>query len=167
MQDSQKDVFDNLMTPRDAVYPIMKYLPETPQIIWEPFDPGGSNFAKLLPLLGHKVISTDIRSDGFNFLTDIPNFEFDMMISNPPYSIKDKVLQKCFEYNKPFALLLPLTALEGKRRGKMYRTYGLEVLVLDSRFDFSGGGANWFNTSYFCHGILPEQLIFEECNSNK
>lgn len=23
---------------------------------------------------------------------------------------------------------------------------------------------NWFNTSWFCHNILPDKLIFEELN---
>jgi hypothetical protein len=161
MQDSQKDKFDSLFTPEEAVIPLLKYLPKTKMKIWEPFDPGCSKFTELLTQMGHDVISTDLESN-FNFLIDTPDFEFQMIISNPPYSIKDSVLQKCFEYSVPFALLLHITTFEGKRRGKMFREYGIEVLVLDSRFDFSGGGANWFNTSYFCHGILPQQLIFEQ-----
>lgn len=77
-------------------------------------------------------------------------------------SLKDKFIKKCYEYNKPFALLLPLTALEGIQRGKMYREHGISVIVLDKRIDFTGKGANWFNASWFVWGFLPKNsLIFE------
>ena len=67
------------------------------------------------------------------------------------------------DYNKPFALLLPITALEGVERGKMFREHGIELLVLDKRCDFlDNKKSNWFNTSWFCHRVLPKQLIFEE-----
>jgi hypothetical protein len=161
MQSSQKDRFDNLNTPEIAVWPLIKYLPPEKKIYWEPCDRGNSKFSEILRSLGNEVISTDIHT-GFDFLHDSPSFHFDIIITNPPYSCKDDFLQKCFEYDKPFGLLLPLTALEGKRRGKLFRTYGIELLVNDSRFDYSGGGSNWFNTSYFCHNLLPDKLIFEQ-----
>ena len=37
-----------------------------------------------------------------------------------------------------FALLLPLTALEGVERSKMFNDNGIEVMVLDKRIDFTG-----------------------------
>ena len=86
-----------------------------------------------------------------------------MIITNPPYSLKDEFLKKCYEWNKPFCLLLPITALEGKNRGEMYRKNGIEVLVLDGRVQFMEKKiGNWFNTSWFCHNVLPEKLIFKE-----
>lgn len=94
-----------------------------------------------------------------------------MIITNPPYSLKDEFIKKCYEWNKPFCLLLPITALEGKTRGKMFRKHGIEVLVLDGRVQFMENmikdynkkkSGNWFNTSWFCHNVLPQDLIFKE-----
>ena len=85
-----------------------------------------------------------------------------MIITNPPYSLKDEFLKKCYEWKKPFALLLPITALEGKVRGEMYRENGIEVLVLDGRVEFMEKSGNWFNTSWFCHNVLPKELIFKK-----
>lgn len=80
-----------------------------------------------------------------------------------PNSLKNEFLQKCYEYNKPFMLLLPLTALEGKERGKLYREKGIEVIVLDKRINFMKEKKNvWFNTSWFCHGICDKLLNFEK-----
>ena len=78
-------------------------------------------------------------------------------------SRQDEFLQRCYELNKPFCLLLPITTLEGKKRGEMFRKYGIEVLVLDKRINFMKNKKNvWFNTSWFCWNVLPEKLIFEK-----
>ena len=87
-----------------------------------------------------------------------------MIITNPPYSLKDKFIEKCYNFRKPFCLLLPITSLEGKYRGNLFRKNGIEVLVFDKRINFINCNKknNWFNTSWFCHNVLPEKLIFEE-----
>src|SRR3989304_3666985 len=48
------------------------------------------------------------------------------IITNPPYSMKEEFLERCYRWKVPFALLMPLTALEGKRRGELYRKYRSE-----------------------------------------
>jgi hypothetical protein len=50
----------------------------------------------------------------------------------------------------------------------MFRVMGKRfgVLVLDRRVEFTRG-AVWFNTSWFCYGILPQQLIFAELEKEK
>lgn len=156
---------DELYTPDYAIEPLLKYLPKN-KIIWECTDFGSSNITKLLKQHDYKVIST--HKDNFDFLTDIPNFDFDIIITNPPYSLKNEFLKKCYEYDKPFCLLLPLTSLEGIERGKMFREKGIDVLVLDKRCDFMDNKkSNWFNTSWFCYKVLPKQLIFEELHKGE
>lgn len=156
---------DELYTPNYAIEPLLKYLPKN-KIIWECTDFGSSNITKLLKQHDYKVIST--HKDNFDFLTDIPNFDFDIIITNPPYSLKNEFLKKCYEYDKPFCLLLPLTSLEGIERGKMFREKGIDVLVLDKRCDFMDNKkSNWFNTSWFCYKVLPKQLIFEELHKGE
>lgn len=153
---------DELYTPEYAITPLLKYLPQNIKV-WECTDFGESNITKILKEQGYEVITT--HKDNFDFLEDVANFDFDAIITNPPYSLKDAFIKKCYEYQKPFALLLPLTSLEGIGRGKMYRENGIEVLVFDRRCNFIYDNAkksNWFNTSWFCWNILPKQLIFEE-----
>ena len=150
---------DELYTPDEAIYPILKYL-DKDKVYWECTDFGESNITKVLQKNGFKVIHTS--KNEVDFLKDKVNFKFDVIITNPPYSLKNEFLQKCYEYNKPFMLLLPLTALEGKERGKLYREKGIELIVLDKRINFMKEKKNiWFNTSWFCHGICKEKLNFE------
>ena len=67
-----------------------------------------------------------------------------MIITNPPYSLKDDFLKKCYEYKKPFCLLLPITSLEGTERGNMFRENGIEVIVFDKRIEFLKDIPNFF-----------------------
>ena len=155
----QQEKNDELYTPNEAIIPILKYLDHN-KIYWECTDFGESNITKVLKENGFKVIHTS-KSE-IDFLKDKANFEFDVIITNPPYSLKNEFLKKCYEYQKPFMLLLPLTALEGKERNKLYRKYGIEVIVLDKRINFMKEKKNvWFNTSWFCQGICKEKLNFE------
>ncbi len=154
----QKPKFDDIYTPSYAIKPLLKYIPKN-ITVWECTDYGKSEITRLLKEHGCKVISTDKKE---NFFEYIPKEHFDMIITNPPYSLKNEFLQKCYEYGKPFCLLLPITALEGKARGEMFRKNDIQVMVLDSRVNFTNKNNNWFNVSWFCWKVLPKQLIFEE-----
>lgn len=153
---------DEMYTPEYAVKPLLTYLPEDKNtVIWECTDYGSSNITKVLKEAGYTVKSTHITNSNFDFLKDTPDFEFDMIITNPPYSTKDDFIKKCYEYGKPFALLIPLTSLEGEDRGKMFNTNGIEVLVYDTRVNYMDNDSTaWYNTSWFCHNILPKTLVF-------
>ena len=120
----QNDKFDDIYTPAYAIKPLLKYIPKE-ITVWECCDFGKSEITRLLKEHGCNVISTDKEE---NFFEYIPKEHFDMIITNPPYSLKDEFIKKCYEWNKPFCLLLPITALEGKTRGAMFRKNGIEVM---------------------------------------
>ena len=153
-----KEKNDELYTPKEAILPILKYL-DKDKIYWECTDFGESNITKVLLENGFKVVHTS--KDEVNFLKDKPKFNFDVIITNPPYSVKNEFLKKCYEYQKPFMLLLPITALEGKERNKLYKKYGLELIILDKRINFMKKKNVWFNTSWFCYRICNKSLNFE------
>ena len=80
-------------------------------------------------------------------------------------SLKLEFLENCYEIGKPFALLRPLTALEGKKRGELYKKYGIQLIIPNKRINFitpSGkGSGSWFATSWFCWKLnLPKDLNF-------
>ena len=155
---------DELYTPKEAIYPLLKYLDKS-KIYWECTDFGDSNIRKVLVENGFTVIAT--RKDEFDFLKDDPLFKFDTIITNPPYSLKNQFLKRCYELDKPFALLLPITSLEGKTRGNLYREKGIELVVLDKRINFMKEKKNvWFNTSWFCYKISDKQLNFEKIGAD-
>lgn len=157
---SKEGNYDELYTPKNFVTPILKYIPQGVKTIWCPCDGVESEYFKVLVNAGYNVKVTHI-GNGSDFLTT--KVDCDMIITNPPFSIKDKILARCYELEKPFALLLSEKALGGQRRNKMYREKGLGVVVLDKRADFTGKGACWFNVHYYIHTKeMDGKICFEE-----
>jgi hypothetical protein len=158
---------DEMMTPEVAINPLIPYLKKE-WLIWE-CAWGKGSLAKHLENKEFMVFGN--KEDNFFEV----NPYFDCIITNPPYSLKDRWLEKCYNLGKPFALLLPLTALEGKKRGKLYKKYGIQLIIPNKRINFitpSGkGSGSWFQVAWFCWGLnLPKDLMFvnleEEKNGN-
>jgi len=153
---------DDFQTPIKAIDCLLPYLKKD-WTIWECAS-GKGNLVKGFTEKGFNTISTDILQ-GVDFLENY--FECDIIITNPPYSLKEKFLERCYELGKPFALLMPLTALESEKRHKLYRKYGIQLIIPNKRFNFetpSGNGSgSWFCTAWFCGNInLPKDLNFTE-----
>lgn len=89
-------------------------------------------------------------------------------MSNPPFSLKDKVLERLYSFNKPFAILLPLNSLQGKTRYKFFKQ-GIQILSFDARVCYHDKDhmdvvvkGSPFATAYFCRDLLPKDLIIEK-----
>jgi len=157
----KNELNDLYFTPIEAILPLAKHVPHHFKTIWECADRGNSLIADYFREQGRKVISTDIVT-GFNFLSDEPDFDFDCIITNPPFSLKNDFLKKCYEYKKPFALLLPLESLGGVRRGSLFQQFGISVIVLDRRVEYGGKSGCWFNSAWFTYGFGENnKLCFE------
>lgn len=152
---------DEMQTPEVAIKPLLPYLKKD-WIIWE-CAWGGGSLANHLKKEGFSVIG----SKETDFLDEKFTANFDCVITNPPYSLKEEFLKRAYELGKPFAFLMPLTALEGKKRGELYRKYGIQLIIPNKRINFitpSGkGSGSWFATAWFTHGLnLPKDLNFVE-----
>lgn len=157
---------DDMFTPFYAVEPIVKYISKDKKI-WMPFDEEWSAFYQRFKELGYSVIRSSL-SDGQNFFTYEPDEHYDIIISNPPFSEKDKVLKRLYELNKPFAILLPVNSIQGTNRYKYFKN-GIQMLVFDARMGFHNPQSMQtpiegtpFATGYFCRDVLPNDLILEE-----
>jgi len=147
---------DDFQTPEWVLDYLMPYIPKK-WTIWE-CACGKGNLVRGLQTREYRVIFSDILNGAiFDFLAQLPPISFDMILTNPPYTSKDRFLAQCYEFNKPFALLMPLTALEGQKRQALYREHGLELILLPRRVNFetpSGEGAGaWFASAWFTSGL--------------
>lgn len=77
------------------------------------------------------------------------------------------MLQRLYELNKPFAILLPLNSLQGTSRYKYFKR-GIQLLSFDQRIGYHNTQSmdkpiegSPFATAYFCRNILPKDLIIE------
>jgi len=147
---------DDFQTPVEALEPLFSYLNKD-WVIWE-CACGKGNLVKGLKDKGYNVIGTDLLT-GHDFLEWQPD-SFDCIITNPPYSIKQKFLERAYELSKPFALLLPLTTFETPKRQALFKKYGLEVIFFDKRINFQVPEAlntkktgSWFATAWFTNKL--------------
>ena len=160
---------DEFMTPEFAINPLLPYLNNF-KTIWE-CAWGKGSLAKHFEKKGFEVIGEPFK-DFLNKDLGLNIDGFDIIITNPPYSLKDKFLERCYELKKPFALLMPLTALEGKKRGELYKKHGIQLIIPNKRINFvtpSGKGSGaWFQTAWFTYGLnLPKDLNFVELKTNE
>jgi len=158
---------NDFQTPPEALDWLVPYL-KRDWIIWE-CAAGDGYLVKGLLERGFTVVHTDIREDlpygGVDFLKDDCERNWRCIVTNPPYSLKNEFLERCYQLGKPFALLLPLTTLETQRRQRLFKKYGVEIILLPKRINFitpSGRGSGaWFAVAWFTWGLnIGKQLIF-------
>jgi len=157
---------DERYTPFYAVNPILKYL-KPRSSIWCPFDKEWSAFVIKLRESGHKVDCTHI-DDGYDFFLQ-SGLDYDYIISNPPFSVKDEVLERLYHWGIPFMMLLPVPTLQGIKRGKLFVKYGVQVLAFDDRIGYHDSDkmnkpnpSHVTGSAYFCYKVLPKDLIIEK-----
>jgi len=155
--------FNDIYTPPEPVLDLLPFLKPF-EIIWEPA--AGEGHISHILQKHHYVYSSDIKN-GCNFLTyDAEHLQHDAIVTNPPFSIKNQFLKRCLEQDKPFALLLPITALSHGRqqaRHKLYKEHGIEIIFLGYRVHFitpSGKNDCWFDTAWFCRDITGQPMTF-------
>jgi hypothetical protein len=153
---------NELWTPVNAITPLIKYLPKN-AVIWEcaekPTHDG--NITLELRNKGFEVVTTSIHT-GTDFLKcDIPN-NITHIVTNPPFEFKTEFIKRCYEIGKPFALLLPIQALDTKTRFEMYSKHGLQLIMFDKRISYIGSnGSPPFASAWFTNGLLSKDLVWE------
>jgi len=159
---------DEYYTKEYAIKPLLKYLKPNSKI-WCPFDVDESNFVKVFNDNGHIVYNTHI-SDGVDFFNvsvdGIVPTECDYIISNPPYSLRELILERLFLIGKPFAMLINEAGLfDSKKRFELLKNNKFEIMVFDSRVDYIKGVEVMkgvpFKSIFLCSKILPSQYEFE------
>ena len=163
---------DEFYTPKYAIEPILKYIPRGSKV-WCPFDTESSLFFKTLKNEGYEVQVSHLGS-GVDFFDDCATQQYkdwcDIIISNPPYSMKAEVFQKLFDIDKPFAMLVGVVGLfESQKRFNMFRENEFEIMYLNKRvayfkdYDDEKPSLNPpFSSVYVCSKLLPQQIVFEE-----
>lgn len=113
---------------------------------WFPFNNYDSEFKLKADELKLKYLATHIFDDlGNDFFITLPPKDTELMISNPPFSIQNEIIERAFwlienGYIKSFALLLPLATLETPKRANIYEYWEdkLSVIIFKKRIRFLG-----------------------------
>lgn len=153
---------DQCQTPSYGVAPILPYLAPGTRV-WEPAT-GEGYLADALDKHGCTTIRTDwiTGQDFFRYAPDPSTY--DVIVTNPPYSLKYDWMQRCYALGKPWALLVPLETIGAGKAQAMFRQHGFEVLLLDRRINFKMPNKGWdgsaqFPVCWLCWRLLPQQIV--------
>lgn len=147
---------DHCQSPPYAILPLLPYIPKN-TIIWEPAR-GEGNLVIALESHGYNVVSSSL-DDGQDFFEYQPA-KWDIIVTNPPWSISAKWTRRCFLLGRPFALLLKSDKQQDIGFQKLNQQYGdFEQIHPDSRIDYKMPNKGWeaagspFNTHWYTFGL--------------
>ena len=123
-------------------------------VFWLPFDGEGSKYYQILKKEGFKVVRSHI-DEGKDFFKYQPA-EFDIIVSNPPFSCKLEVFERIiFDFKKPFVLLMNMMAINYQNISNLFQFVNpkIQFIIPDKKVSFDG------NTSSFCSGYVCYDFI--------
>ena len=90
-----------------------------------------------------------------------PGADINVLVTNPPFSLKEKWVKRTMELGLPWALLLPIAALGVRRTNLNIYLSKCQIILPPRRVDFTGRKSPWQYVAWFTHGFdLPGgQLI--------
>ena len=163
----KKGLTDEWYTPESAIRPILQHLPWG-CIVWCPFDTEESNFVKVLRENGYIVECSHIHNEDEDFFNYEP-FEWDIIVSNPPYSIRNDILKRVFSFGKPFALLINTNGLfDSQIRWDLFSKNDFSLFYLKGRVNYMKEyrkvekSSPPFQSAYITSGLFKEKIVFEE-----
>ena len=144
---------DDYSTPKEAFDLLFDHIPRD-KWVWSPFFMNGADLNMPEDI---KVIHED--KDFFEYEPD----KYDFICDNPPYSIKQKIFERCLSLNKPFALLVPFDTMERQYMNKIFKTNDVSIIVPHKRYKFNTNKVTMpFKSVWICVGFgLDRQMIFE------
>ena len=155
---------DDYMTPKHAWEDIKQFIPNEYNTIYEPFYGDGSSGKILEEILPEKnIIHNDV--DFYEYST---KYDYDMILSNPPFSDAKKIMPKMLELNKPFILLMPSSKINTSYF-RAWKDKNIQIIIPRKRIHFikfvkgkevESKGAN-FDCFYYCYKMnLPSDIIW-------
>lgn len=131
-----------------------------------PFDTADSNYVKVLTERGFDVTYGHINT-GQDFFERTDLADYDAVVSNPPFSKREAILERLFEVKVPFALILNFNGLfDSTKRWRMFRDNRFELLIPCGRMHFYNeecpGNSPNFQSVYVCSGMIDKQIEFVE-----
>ncbi len=156
---------DDCQTPPYALDPLIPYL-DPGWTIWEPCA-GDGYLVRALQTRGFRVIASDIKT-GQDIFRWQPSEPWNCIITNPPYSryAKYPIIQRCYEFGKPLALLMQTETLGVGAAIRIFRRYSMQLLQPDKRINFKmpvkglkSSGAQW-PVAWFTWQLLPCDIVY-------
>jgi len=152
---------DDYMTPKNAWENIDHLIPKD-KVLWEGFYGDGTSGTHLREL-GFNTIHEPI-----DFFDDETRPEYDILVSNPPFSQSKNIMNKLYELDKPFILILPSSKINTSYF-RLWKDRNIQIIIPRKRIHFKKlvngvvpdnykSSCN-FDCFYYCYKIGLEKDI--------
>jgi hypothetical protein len=136
---------DVMLTPPHAIEPLLPLIPKD-WTIWESACGSERIMENSFRQQGYNVVGTDICFSQDYFLMN--DFEYDIEVTNVPFSLKYKWLEKAFNRDKPFAFIVPYETTFAKEFQMLFkyyhqRTKEINVLSPERRINYKTPQYGW------------------------
>jgi len=130
------------------------------KIIYEPFYCSGRS-KEILNNIGYENV---IHKDE-DFFVNYQRHNYDIIVSNPPFSKKKKIFDTLREIDKPFIMIVPVSIITKQFFMDKYKGEDISILIPRNRMQFSKKGdinkRCWFDTIFVCYKLgLGKEIIF-------
>ena len=159
---------DDYMTPRSAWEDIKKYIPKE-KTIWEAFYGDGQSGNHL------KNMDFDVIHESVDFFE---NNLGEIVVSNPPFTLIPKILQRLVELEKPFILIMPSSKINTQYFRKIFSKVAtggdpVQIIIpkkriqflkmIDGQVDENQKSSCNFDCFYYCWKMnLPSDIVWLE-----
>lgn len=77
--------------------------------------------------------------EGKDFLNFEPLEQYDAIVTNPPFSIKNKIFERCIKLDKPFCLLMSATSIQSASFIEILsKAKEFNVMMFNRRISYNG-----------------------------
>jgi hypothetical protein len=147
---------------------------ETSKYIWEMLIPYIDKDKTIYdPFYCSGLTKTYFNELGYNniihndedFYCSYEKYDFDIIISNPPFSNKKIVCETLKKIDKPFILIMPVSTITKKFWREIFKDDDISILIPNGRMQFSRKGDQlkrcWFDCCFYTYKLgLDKQVIF-------
>ena len=131
-------------------------------IIYEPF----YNDSKSKTYLG-KLGYDNVIHENEDFFENYDKYEYDIILSNPPYSIKQNILKVLYKIDKPFVLIVPTAIISKLYVKNIFKddVNKIQFIIPNRRLQFEVNGYNQkrtpFDTLFMCYKLeLQRDIVY-------
>ena len=127
--------------------------------IYEPFYCNGKS-GEIFTKFGFDCIHKDE-----DFFENYNNYDYDIIVSNPPFSIKKQIFHTLKEIDKPFIMIAPISVITKVYFREKYENTDITILIPKKRMQFSKNdvvqGGSWFDSVFICYKLgLDKEIIY-------
>lgn len=149
---------DTYETPIEAWKEIAPYIPIN-TTLYDPFYSKGLSGTFLREIFkSNKIIHANT-----DFFEEHKNIDYDLILSNIPFSIKIKIMKELKQIGKPFMILIPVTSLASQYIYKIFNNE-LQILIPSKRIQFIVDGHQTSRNCFSCIWVAWKMELKQDIN---